>query len=81
MTQHLGNGIKKENKQQVPDVLPSIVKKPELKLFGVTFNQDPCNWDTHLDLCKASSRLYVIRVCTFYGYSQEKLTVLFKSLQ
>ena len=32
--------------KQVPDALPSIVMKPALKLLGVTFNQDPCNWYT-----------------------------------
>ena len=68
--------------KQVPDALPSIVRKPELKLFGATFNQDPCNWDTHFDLLlrKASSRLYMIRVFKFYGYLQEELTALSNSL-
>ena len=69
--------------KQVPDALPSIVGKPaELQLLGVTFNQDPCNWDTHFDflLRKASSRLYIMRVCKFYGYTQEELTALFNSL-
>ena len=69
--------------KQVPDALPSIVMKPALKLLGVTFNQDPCNWDTHFDLlqCKASSWLYIIRVCKFYGHLQEGLMALFKGLR
>ena len=37
-----------------------IERKPSLKLLGVTFQSDPCNWDLHLDniLSKASSRLH-----------------------
>ena len=44
--------------KQMPDPLPSIGRKPEHKLLGVTFNQDPCKWDTRIDLLlhKASSR-------------------------
>ncbi|CAH3156968.1 unnamed protein product, partial [Porites lobata] len=43
--------------------------KPSLKLLGVTFQSDPCNWDLHLDniLSKASSCLYMSCVCKFYG--------------
>ena len=68
--------------KQAPDAVPSVVRKPELKLLGVTFNQDPCNWDTHFDILlrKASSKLYIMRVCKFYGYLQEELTALFNSL-
>ena len=67
--------------KQVLSALPSIVRKPELQLLGVTFNEDPCDWATHFDLLvrKASDRLYIIRVCKFYGYCQEELTVLFNS--
>ena len=36
--------------KQVPNPLPSIGRKPELKLLGVTFNRDPCNWVTQIDL-------------------------------
>ena len=63
-------------------MLHSIVRKPDLKLLGITFNQDPCKWETHFDLllCKASSGLLIIRVCKFYGYSQEELTTLINSL-
>ena len=42
----------------------------------------PVNWDTHIDylLSKASSRLYIIRICKYYGYSIENLDLLFQSL-
>ena len=74
--------LRRKTTKQAPDALPSVVRKPKLKLLGVTFNQDPCNWDTHFDILlrKASSKLYIMRVCKFYGYLQEKLTALFNSL-
>ena len=33
------------------------------------------NWDTHIDylVSKASSRLYIVRICKYYGYSIENL--------
>ena len=31
-------------------------------------------------LSKASSRLYILRVCRFYGYPKEQLDLLFQSL-
>ena len=51
-------------------------------IYGVTFEADPVNWDTHIDhvLSKASSRLYILRVCRFYGYPKEQLDLLFQSL-
>ena len=52
------------------------------RLLGVTFENDPVNWDSHIDhvLSKASSRLYILRVCRFYGYPKEQLDLLFQSL-
>ena len=51
-------------------------------LLGVTVNEDPCNWNTQFEnmLSKASSRLYILRVCKYYGYSLQELTLLFDSL-
>ena len=71
--------LRRKTTKQAPDALPSVVRKPEHILFGVTCNQDPCNWDTHFDILlrKASSKLYIMRVCKFYGYLQEELTALF----
>ena len=62
--------------------LASIERKPSLKWLGVTFQSDPCNWDLHLDntLSKASSRLYILRVCKFYGLPLDHLHLLFTSL-
>ena len=48
----------------------------------VTVNEDRCNWDTQFEnmLSKASSRLYILRVCKYYGYSLQELKLLFDSL-
>ena len=65
-----------------PEPLGIIARNEKLKLLGVTFEQVPVNWDTHIDylLSKASSRLYIIRICKYYGYSIENLDLLFQSL-
>ena len=65
-----------------PEPLEIIGRKEKLKLLGVTFEQVPVNWDTHIHylLSKASSRLYIIRMCKYYGYSIENLDLLFQSL-
>ena len=36
-------------------------RKTKLKLLGVTFEDDPVNWDTHIDhvLSKASAQSFV----------------------
>ena len=33
----------------LPAPLVSTERKPCLKLLGVTFQSDPCNWDLHFD--------------------------------
>ena len=62
--------------------MSDIGRKSELKLLAVTFNEHPCNWDTHFDhmLSKASSRLNILRVRKYYRYYKEELTILFDSL-
>ena len=46
----------------LPESMDGIARKSELKLLGVTINEDPCNWDTQFEnmLSKASSRLYIL---------------------
>lgn len=65
-----------------PAPLAIVERKTKLKLLGVTFEDDPVNWDSHIDheLGKASSRMYILRVCRFYGYPKEQLDLLFQSL-
>ena len=53
--------------------MKDIERKGDLKLLGVTLNEETCNWDTHLMhfdhlISKASPRLYILRVCKYYGY-------------
>ena len=65
-----------------PEPLEIIGRNEKLKLLGVTFEQVPVNWDTHIDylLSNASSKLYIIRICKYYGYFIESLDLLFQSL-
>ena len=62
--------------------LEIIERKNNLKLLGVTLEEDPTNWDTHIEylLTKASSRLYILRICKYYKYSVNNLDLLFQSL-
>ena len=47
--------------------VPGIERKEWLILLGITFHEDPCNWDLHIDslLSRAASRLYVLRICKY----------------
>ena len=51
-------------------------------MLGVPFQSDPCNWDLHLRiiLSTAGSRLYILRVCKFYGLPLDHPRLLFTSL-
>ena len=73
---------KGKTEKDQPDPLQYIKRKSNLKLLGVTFEDNPTNWDTHFDymLSKASSRLYILRVCKHYRFSVDYLDLLFKSL-
>ena len=74
--------MKGKTEKDEPDPLQYIKRKSNLKLLGVTFEDNPTNWDTHFDymLSKASSRLYILRVCKYNGFSVDYLDLLFKSL-
>ena len=74
--------LRGKSTKALPAPLVSIERKPCLKLLGVTFQSDPCNWDLHFDniISKASSRLYILRVCKFYGLPLDHLHLLFISL-
>ena len=65
-----------------PGPVHIIERKSELKLLGVTFHENTCNWDSHFHnmMDKANSRLYVLRICKYYGFTLEELTILFHSL-
>ena len=53
-----------------------------MKLLGIIFQENPSDWDLHVDnlLRKASSRLYILSVCKYFGYPKEQLTKLFDLL-
>ena len=42
--------LRGKTKKPLPERLLDIKRKNELKLLGVTSNEHPCNWDTHLPL-------------------------------
>ena len=71
----------KTNKLSPPE-LPGLKRKSWLKPLGVTFHEDATNWGIHIDnmLSKASSRMYILRVCKSYGYSKVQLNNLFNLL-
>ena len=51
--------VRGKTNKSLPLPTSGIERKNELKLFGVTLNENPCNWDTHIDslLQKAGSRM------------------------
>ena len=65
-----------------PVPIEGIERKEWLKLLGVTFEEDVCCWDLHVDglLSKAGSRMYILRVCRRYGYRKKHLSYLFDSI-
>ena len=63
-------------KPSPPPVL-GIERKEWLKLLGITFNEDPCNWDLHIYslLSRAASRLHILRVCEYCSISMATLNI------
>ena len=53
-----------------------------MKLLGIIFQENPSDWDLYVDnlLRKASSRLYILRVCKYFGYPKDQLTKFFDLL-
>ena len=66
----------------LPPLVQGIERKSWLKLLGIIFQENPSDRDLHVDnlLRKASSRLYILQVCKYFGYSKEQLTKLFDLL-
>ena len=63
--------VRGKTRKTPPGDIDGIARKKDLKLLGVTFNEDPCNWNTQFEhmLDEANSRLYILRVCKYFGYS------------
>ena len=68
--------------KQLPPQIDGIKRKEWLKLLGVSFQDDPCRWELHVDnvLSKASGRMHILRVCKSHGYNSDHLTKLFERL-
>mgnify|MGYP002803435097 CR=1 FL=1 len=66
----------------LPDPIPSLERKIWLRISGVTLQDNPCNGDLYFEeiFKKASARMYIMRVCKYYGLSLEQLDLLFDSL-
>ena len=66
----------------LPPLVQGIERKSWLKLLGIIFQENPSDWDLHVDnlLRRAGSRLYILRVCKHFGYPKEQLTKLFDLL-
>ena len=67
--------LRSRTTKPAPPPVPVIERKEWLKLFGITFHEDPCSWDLHIDslLCRTASCLYILRICKYYGYSKDEL--------
>ena len=63
----------------LPPLVQEIERKSWLKLLGIIFQENPSDWNLYVDnlLRKANSRLYIFRVCKYFGYPKEQLTKLF----
>ena len=63
-----------------PPTVPGIERREWLKLLGLVY-EGPCNCD-HIDslLSIPASRLYILNVCSYYGYAKDQLNKLFDSL-
>ena len=75
--------VRGNTKKPIPEPMKDIERKGELKLLGVTFTKPPCNCDTHFDHnihSKASSGLYMLRVCKYYGYYENELISMSRAL-
>ena len=59
----------------LPPLVQGIERKSWLKLLGIIFQENPSDWDLHVDnlLRKASSLFYILRVCKYVGYPKEQL--------
>ena len=66
----------------LPDPFPFIKRRTWLKILGITLQDLPSKWDLHFDemLKKASARMYIMRVCKYYGFPIKQLDMLFNTL-
>ena len=77
--------VRGRTKKLPPPQIDNIERKSWLNLLGMVLQDDPCNWDMQVDnlLSKATGRIYILRVCRLYGYTEkvkENLNIMFESL-
>ena len=56
-----------------PEPVHTITHKSWLKLLGIIFQENSTNWDIQFKelIRKSSRRMYILRVCKFYGFSEK----------
>ncbi len=66
----------------LPPAIPNIKRKSSLKILGMNLENIPDKWDVHFDemISKAAGRMYILRVCKYYGMPINQLNLLFNSL-
>ena len=62
--------------------IPNIDRKSWLKILGITLENVPDKWDIHFEemIGRAAGRMYILRVCKYYGMPINQLNLLFNSL-
>ena len=68
--------------KSLPAPIPNINRKSWLKILGITLENVPDKWDIHFEemIGRAAGRMYILRVCKYYGMSINQLNLLFNSL-
>ena len=51
--------LKSSSLKVPPAALAIVERKTKFKLFGVTFEADPMNWDTHIDHLLSDQQSFV----------------------
>ena len=74
--------LKTNTSKSPPTAVNGIKQVSTLKLLGVTFHENPRNWDLQFEnlMSKAAKRMHILRVCKVNGYSTRDLHYLFTSL-
>ena len=63
----------------LPDPIPTAIeRKTWLRILGITLQGNPCNLDLHFKelINKVSIRMYIMRVCKYYGLSVKQLDLI-----
>ena len=63
----------------LPAGIPNINRKSWLKILGITLENVPDKCDIHFEemMGRAAGRMYILRVCKYYGMSINQLNLLY----